>query len=283
MGFTNAEKQRIKDLLADPKLLNQDYKNCCGTIVTVSGILEFYQKTKKIQKDFFNNLYSKIEYDINVSGSIDKAYKLGTRLKKRVDAGILQEDAGTSADIKLGIAQLLIFKQHLKKINRKDIWDHCEQYSVMMVPTWEHGKKIKQLGSGYHPEAMTYKNGDIAITQGALRELLKMVSKVKNATIEEIDLTRTTVTRYLNTIRSYPNKEKMMIVMGVKIDSQTDQMHQGGLVHWVYVPHSNFAIGNRELKVWTWGAEYRITDLNDLNLDNRGTWGGVRSFAMQMV
>jgi hypothetical protein len=282
MGFTKAEKKRIENLLANPKLLNQDYKNCCGTIVIISGILEFYQKKKLIQKDFFKNLYTKIVHDINVSGSFNKVYKLGTRLNKRVDAGILKEDSGTSADIKLGIALLLMFKQHLKKINRKDVWDHCEKYSGKMVADWEHGKKIKKVGKGYTLEEMTYKNGDIAITQDAMRELLRMVSKVKNAIIKEVDLTHTTVMKYINEIRSYPNKEKMMIVMGVKIHSQADEMHQGGLVHWVYVPHSNYAIGNKELKVWTWGAEYKITDLKNLNLDTR-KWGGVRSFAIQMV
>lgn len=281
MGFTKAEKERIKKLLADPKLLNQDYKNCCGTIVIISGILEFYQKKKLIQKDFFKNLYTKIEHDINVSGAFNKVYKLGTRLQKRVDAGILKEDSGTSADIKLGIAQLLMFKQHLKKWTKMDIWNHCEHYSSKMVAKWQHGKKIKDAAK-YTPEQMTYKNGDIAITQEAMRELLMMVSKKKNAVIQEVDLTNTTVSLYLKKIRSYPNKNDMMIVMGVKISTQSDEMHQGGLVHWVYVPHSNFDIGNKELKVWTWGAEYTITDLKNLNLDSR-TWGGVRSFAMQMV
>ena len=41
-------KKRIENLIANPKLLNQDYKNCCGTIVIISGILEFYQKKNKI-------------------------------------------------------------------------------------------------------------------------------------------------------------------------------------------------------------------------------------------
>ncbi len=282
MGFTKEEKDRVKDLLADPKLLNQGNKNCCGTSVLISGILELY-KYDLIRKDFFNNLFSKIEYDFNVQGPAYKAYKIGSRLQKRVKAGILEEELdGTSADIKLGIGMLLMFKQHLKQHGKDKIWKRCEDYSLKMKSDWEHGDKIGKIPKDYNVTAMTYKNGDIAITQDAIKYLLSMMSKAKDKKVHTEDLTRLSVSKFLTKLRSYKDNKKMMIVMGVKIASQKKTMKQGGLVHWVYVPHSNFS-NTTKLEVWTWGRSYEITDLKDLKLDSTRKWGGVRSFAIRMV
>ncbi len=128
---------------------------------------------------------------------------------------------------------------------------------------------------------MTYKNGDIAVTQGGMRELLNMVSSAKDKTIEEEDVRGIDVNTYLGRIRRYKNSSHMIVIMGLKSMDIEDGAEQR-LAHWVYVPYVNYKNSrSRALKVWTWGNEHIIGDFNNPGRDLI-SYKGLRSFAIRL-
>lgn len=268
----------IEQCKANPALLDQK-TGCCGFAGVLMALLER-------KSDTFDELMKCVIMGTKFKG-IDKAERVGDRLLRRLDAGIIPDE--TREDFAMCLALMILFKEHSKQTG-SDAWERCIAYSrnwawaysniITTGPAPQALGKIKDLPSDamldkeFSMAGLSYKRGDMACPDDVMPALLGLVDLTVQVQGELVDdagfsamlgkpagVAKTKIQTFaalMNRIQSTGSvrDEKFNgVILGVGNRKGFEKYHN--ISHWVYVPTKPNALpASGDFKVWTWGAEH---------------------------
>lgn len=218
---------------------------------------------------------------------IEKSVRMGDRIMRRLDSGIIPDE--TREDFAMCLGLMVLFKEYSKQ-NGLDAWEKCITYSRSWK--WEYANmsskgpqpqkfdKLKDLpsdavlGKDFEMAGLSYKKGDLACPDDVMPTLLGLVDISVQTQDELIDTsgfeallgkssglvkpnfrTFNTLMHQTQTTGSASANDFDGVIMGVGNRKGFDAFHN--VTHWIYVPTKpNNAPSSGDFKVWTWGNEH---------------------------
>ncbi|QRN96583.1 hypothetical protein JRI60_47585 [Archangium violaceum] len=270
--------QRLKDLKKDPSLFDQGPHGSCGFAGTLMGLL-IHDPSK------VDDLYKTISQGSEYLG-VKESVEVKNRLKKRLDAGVINDQANNFLDVRMSLGLMIILKEYLREKKQDQIWEDCRKYSLNFKDyqqnPWVYGDKLKDLQqNALNVPDFAYKHGDLALTIPAMEALLGMVGFKSIST--------TSLVSNEDVVRSGKNLRMLFLNQSLKdnlkkvVNKVDDGTYAGAMVgvaykpfigqavhkphqyigHWVYLPKPiRFPpVDVARNVVWTWGKQLNLNDL----------------------